>query len=47
MNPHRWLSALLVLLVLAGCAQMATGQGQTPAPSFPSDNGPDRRGDMM
>jgi hypothetical protein len=47
MNLHRWLAALLVLCALTGCAQTATGQGQTPAPSSPSDYGPERRGDMM
>jgi hypothetical protein len=47
MNLHRWLTVLFVLLALAGCAQTATGQGHTPAPSYPSDNAPDRRGDMM
>jgi len=43
MNLHRWLAALFVLLALAGCAQTTPGQGQTPAPSYPSDNGPDMR----
>ena len=47
MNLHRWFAALFVMLALAGCAQVTPGQGQTPAPSFLSDNGPDRRGDMM
>jgi hypothetical protein len=47
MNLQRWLAALFVVLGLAGCAPTATGQGQAPAPSYPSDNGPDRRGDMM
>ena len=47
MNLHRWLAALLVLLALAGCAQMATEEELTPIPSYPYDNGPDRRGDMM
>jgi hypothetical protein len=42
-NPRGWLAALFVLLGLAGCAQTTPGQGQTPAPSYPSD----RRGDMM
>ena len=40
-------SALVLLLALAGCAQVATEQGQAPVPSYPHDNGPDRRGDMM
>jgi hypothetical protein len=49
MNLHRWLAALLVLLALAGCAQVATTQGQDPnAPSSPANNGEylrDRGGD--
>jgi len=47
MNLHRWLSALFVILALAGCVQMATEQEQAPVPSYPHDNGTDRRGDMM
>jgi hypothetical protein len=39
MNLHRWLAALFVVLVLAGCARVATIQGQPPnAPSSPADN---------
>jgi len=49
MNLHRWLAALFVVLVLAGCAQVATTQGQHPnAPSSPANNGEylrDRGGD--
>jgi hypothetical protein len=47
MNLHRWLTALLVLLALAGCASAATGQGQAPVPSYPRDNGPDMRRMML
>jgi hypothetical protein len=47
MNLHRWLATVLVILALVGCAPAATGQGQAPVPSYPHDNGPDRRGDMM
>jgi hypothetical protein len=31
MNLHRWLAVLFVILALAGCAQMATSQGQPKA----------------
>ena len=47
MNLHRCLAALFVLLALSGCAQVATEQEQAPVPSYPHDNGLDRRGDMM
>jgi uncharacterized protein YceK len=47
MNLHRFLAALFVLLALSGCAQVATEQEQAPVPSYPHDNGPDGRGDMM
>jgi hypothetical protein len=47
MNLYRWLAVAFVILALAACAQMATGQEQAPVPSYPHDNGPDRRGDMM
>ena len=47
MNLHKCLAALLVLLALSGCAQVATEREQAPVPSYPHDNGPDRRGDMM
>jgi hypothetical protein len=30
MNLHNWLAAVFVLLVLAGCVQMATEQGRSP-----------------
>jgi uncharacterized protein YceK len=45
MNLHRCLAALFVLLALSGCAQVATEQAPAPVPSYPHDNGPDRRGD--
>jgi hypothetical protein len=49
MSPHRWLAALFVLLALAGCAQVATIQGQSPNPPYsPANNGEyprDRGGD--
>jgi putative SOS response-associated peptidase YedK len=44
---HRCLAALSVLLVLSGCAQLATEQEQAPVPLYPHDNGLDRRGDMI
>jgi len=47
MNLHRCLAAFFVLLALSGCAQVATEQEQAPVPSYPHDNGLDRRGDMM
>jgi hypothetical protein len=49
MNLHQWLAAVLVLLALAGCAQVTTGQRQAPyAPYSPDLNGEyprDRGGD--
>ncbi len=42
----RRLAAVFVLLTLAGCAQMAAGQGQVPAPFYPHDNEPDMRSGM-
>ena len=30
MTLPRWLAMVLILLALGGCAQMATGQGQSP-----------------
>jgi len=49
MNLHRRLAALFVLLALAGCAQVATIQGQPPnAPYSPANSGEylrDRGGD--
>jgi hypothetical protein len=48
MNLHRWLALLVVLLALAGCAQVPTSQGQAPAPYLPDPNGEyprDRGGD--
>jgi hypothetical protein len=47
MSRHMWLVAVFVLLALSECAQMAAGQEHAPAPIYPSDNGPDRHGDMM
>jgi hypothetical protein len=43
MNPHRWFAAVFVILALAGCAPVATGQGQAPyAPYSRNDaGGPD------
>jgi hypothetical protein len=35
MNWHRWLTALFVMLALAGCAEAVTGQGQAPYPAHP------------
>jgi hypothetical protein len=49
MNLYRCLAAVLVILALSGCAQMATGQGQAPyAPSPPDSSAEyprDRGGD--
>jgi hypothetical protein len=47
MNLYWWLAVVFVMLALAGCARMATEQEQAPVPSYPHDNGLDRRGDMM
>ena len=41
---HRLLATLFVILALAGCAQIATGQGQAPAAPYSHDSGPDMRG---
>ena len=38
MNLHGWLAALFVLLMLAGCAQVATGQGQAPYAPYSHDD---------
>jgi PBP1b-binding outer membrane lipoprotein LpoB len=43
MNPHKRLAALLVILVLVGCAQAATGQGPAPTVPYSHDRGPDMR----
>ena len=49
MNLHRGLASLCVLLALAGCAPVATIQGQPPNPLYsPANNGVylrDRGGD--
>ena len=47
MNLHIWLAALLVLLALAGCAQVATGDGQAPYTPYPRDNEGMNRGPDM
>jgi hypothetical protein len=39
MNLNRWLAAVFVLLALAGCAQVATEQGQPPYPLFARQRG--------
>jgi len=44
MNLRRRLAALLVILALGGCAQVATGQGQAPDAPHPHDSGADIRG---
>jgi hypothetical protein len=38
MNLHRLLAALLVILALAGCAPVATGQGPAPDAPYPHDD---------
>jgi hypothetical protein len=43
MNPHRWLAAVFVILALAGCAPVETGQGQAPALPYSRDSGADMR----
>jgi hypothetical protein len=43
MNPHRWLAAVFVILALAGCAPVETGQGQAPASPYSRDSGADMR----
>jgi hypothetical protein len=43
MNWHRWLTALLVTLALAACAQ----GGQVPSAPYSPENMHDRGGDMM
>ena len=35
MSPHGWLAAVFVILALAGCAEVATGQGRAPQTPFP------------
>jgi hypothetical protein len=47
MNLPRWLTTLLAILALAGCAAMATDQRQVPVQSYPHDDGPDMRSGMM
>lgn len=38
MNRHKVRVALLILLTLAGCAQMAAGPVQAPNASYPRDD---------
>jgi hypothetical protein len=49
MNPKRWLTAVFIILALAGCAQAPTSQVQAPYPHYsPDPNGGfprDRGGD--
>jgi hypothetical protein len=47
MNLHRWLAALIVLLVLGGCVEAATEQGRAPYDNnmeYPRDRGGDGGG---
>jgi hypothetical protein len=47
MNLNRWLAALFVMVALAGCAQVATEQGQPPYDNnmgYPRDRGGDGGG---
>jgi hypothetical protein len=47
MNLHRLLAALFVILTLAGCAEVATGQGRPPYDNnteYPRDRGGDGGG---
>ena len=43
MNTHALLVALFVILALAGCVQVPTGQGQAPVLFYPHDDEPDMR----
>jgi starvation-inducible outer membrane lipoprotein len=47
MNLNMWLGALLILLVLSGCTQPPTGQGQAPYPPYSRDNEGMNRGPDM
>jgi hypothetical protein len=48
MNLHTWLAGVSVILALAGCAPVATGQGQGPyAPYSRVDEGGMNRGPDM
>jgi hypothetical protein len=47
MNLNSWLAAVLVMLALAGCVQVATGQGRPPYDNnmeYPRDRGGDGGG---
>jgi hypothetical protein len=47
MHWHRWLAALLVMLALAGCVQVATERGRSPYDNnmeYPRDRGGDGGG---
>jgi hypothetical protein len=37
MNLHGWITALFVLFAIAGCAQVATEQGQAPNAPYPPE----------
>ena len=41
MNLHKWLAAVIVILALVGCIQVATGPGQAP---YSRESGADTRG---
>jgi len=43
MKLHRRLAALFVILAFAGCAPVATGQGQAPDAPYSHDSGADIR----
>ena len=38
MNLHRRLAALFLILALAGCAPVATGEGPAPDAPYPHDD---------
>ena len=44
MNLQGWLAVLFVILALAGCAQVATEQGQQPYAPYPSETERDTHG---
>jgi hypothetical protein len=43
MKQHIRLATLFLILALAGCAQVATGQGQAPPAPYSRDSGADMR----